>query len=273
MIQTVATGFTFLEGPRWHQDRLWCSDFYSGRVLAIDLDGNVEAVASLVGQPSGLGWLPGGELLVVSMLDRRVLRLDGEELVEHADLTGIATGHCNDMLVDGAGRAWVGNFGFDLVGGAAPVDAALARVDPDGSVSVAATGLRFPNGMALIDGDTLVVAESMGMLLTAFTVGPGGELTDRRTWAELDTMFPDGICADASGAIWIADAAGHRCVRIAEGGEVLETVEAGTGTFACALGGPQGDTLFICAAPSFLPGDLVGNQATLLAVRVEVPAP
>jgi sugar lactone lactonase YvrE len=272
-VTTVAAGFSFLEGPRWHDGRLWCSDFYDRRVVAVSEDGTVETILATDFQPSGLGWLPDGRLLVVSMLDQRVLRLEPDgSLVVHADLSGVAVGHCNDMWVDPQGRAWVGSFGFDLIGGGAPADSCVFRVDPDGTVSIAAEGLSFPNGTVLF-GDTLVVAETIGMRLTAFTIAADSTLVDRRLWADVSGMFPDGTTADASGAIWLADAAGHRCVRVAEGGEVLEEVKAGTGAFACCLGGHDGRTLFIMAAPSFTPEDVADvREGSVLAARVSVPA-
>ena len=269
-VRTVADGFSFLECPRWHDGRLWFSDFYTHRVITVDEDGAVETIAEVPAQPSGLGWLPDGRLLVVSMRDRRVLRREADgALVTHADLSGLATGHLNDMLVDGAGRAWVGHFGFDLMAGDPPRTATLLRVDPDGTADVAATELAFPNGMALLDGGaTLVVAESFGNRISGFTVDADGTLTDHRDWArfgppppaagDLGTVLaglaviPDGMCAAPDGTLWVADAEGHRAVRVAQGGEIVEQVDTGElQVYACALGGADGSTLYLCAAPSF----------------------
>ena len=195
-------GLYFGEGPRWHDGELWFSDFYDHAVKAVTPSGAVRTVVELPGgQPSGLGWLPDGQLLVVSMLDQRLLRLEPGGLVEHADLSGIATFHCNDMVVDGLGRAYVGNFGFDLDRELAArgvesvladhVTAKLARVDPDGSVHVAASDMHFPNGSVITpDGRTLIVAETLGLRLTAFTIADDGTLHDRRVWADLGFRVP-----------------------------------------------------------------------------------
>jgi sugar lactone lactonase YvrE len=256
----LATGLRFAEGPRWHDGRLWLSDMYDHAVKTVDLDGNVEVAVEVPGQPSGLGWLPDGSLLVVSMLDRRVLRLDGGTLVEHADLNGVATFHCNDMVVDDVGRAYVGNFGFDLHTAEATGDfsgiaaATLALVQPDGTVSAAADGLHFPNGTVITpDGGTLIVAESMGRRLTAFDIADDGSLSGRRLWAGLGQRLPDGICLDADGAVWFANAGGPECVRVAEGGEVLDVIETGDHCYACMLGGPDGTTLFMLTAAASHP--------------------
>ena len=260
--EAFAEGLHFGEGPRWHDGRLWLSDVYAHAVLVVDADGHIEPVVEGPGQPSGLGWLPDGRLLVVSMTDRRVLRLEPDgELVEHADLSHLAPFHCNDMLVDPVGRAYVGNFGFDheahFGSGGGTLETApttvLARVDPDGTIDVAADGLLFPNGTVLTpDGRTLVVAESLGMRLTAFDVDPtDGALSGRRVWAETTGRVPDGTCLDVrDGTIWIANAMAAECVRYAEGGKVLDVVETSQPCFACALGGADGRTLFCITAPT-----------------------
>jgi sugar lactone lactonase YvrE len=287
IVRDVASGFSFLECPRWHDGRLWLSDFYTHRVLAVDESGVVETIVELPGQPSGLGWLPDGQLLIVSMRDRRVLRQEKDgTLVEHADLSGLVTGHLNDMLVDDSGRAYVGNFGFDLMAGDPPRTANLVRVDPDGTASVAAEDLAFPNGMALLDGGaTLVVAESFGNRLGGYTVLAGGGLAERRDWASFGpaptgedlgavlssvAVVPDGICAAPDETVWVADADNHRAIRVAEGGKILD--EVGTGelqVYACALGGADGQTLFLCAAPSFAEHERKDTrEAVLLAAKV-----
>jgi len=286
--KVVLEGFSFLECPRWHDGRLWVSDFYTERVVATDGRGGTEVVAEVPGQPSGLGFLPDGRLLVVSMRDHRVLVRDERgELTEHADLSGVVSGALNDMVVDDRGRAWVGNFGFDLMGGAPLRYATLTRVDPDGTVAVAAEDLGFPNGMVILPGGVLVVAETFAGRLTAFDIGEDGELSGRRVWAQfgetpqtddveaavqLLQVAPDGICADAEGAIWVADAVHNRVLRVEEGGRVLDEIDAGTGVFACMLGGDDGRTLFLCAAPSFPEHERRPvREAQLLAVDVEVP--
>jgi len=197
----LVEGLRFPEGPRWHEGRLWCSDQHDRRVLAISPDGTVESIVEVPQCPSGLGWLPDGRLLVVSMHDRKLLRLDPDGLTEVADLSEHATWHCNDMVVDAAGRAYIGNFGFDIDGGPTdPVPAVIVRVDPDGSVHVAADDIRFPNGTVITpDGQTLIVAESYGACLTAFDVDRDGGLSNRRRWAKLRGAVPDGICLDAEG--------------------------------------------------------------------------
>ena len=274
--EAFVDGLHFGEGPRWHDDRLWLSDFHDHAVLAVDDDGRVERVVEVPGQPSGLGWLPDGRLLVVSMLDRRVLRVEDGTLVEHADLSHLAPFHCNDMIVDAVGRAYVGNFGFDHEahfrdGGdleSAPTTV-LARVDPDGTIEVAADGFRFPNGTVITpDGRTLVVAESLGMKLTAFDVDPGdGSLSNRRVWAETTGRVPDGTCLDVrDGTIWIANAMAPECVRYAEGGEVVEVVETSQPCFACALGGADGRTLFCITAPT----STTAKVANVREGRIEV---
>lgn len=270
-LAVLADGFTFTEGPRWHDGQLWFSDMHDSTVYRATLEGKVEAVAEVAGKPSGLGWLPDGRLLVVSMEDRRLLRQDaGLELVEVADLSGVATWHCNDMVVDAAGRAYVGNFGFDMWAHDAAVQpAALARVDPDGTVSVAAADLQFPNGMVITpDGGTLVVAESYGGCLTAFDVAPDGSLSGRRTWAALSGATPDGICLDAQGAIWLASPVGHEVLQVREGGEVIQRVLVGEDrrAVACMLGGAEGRTLFVCTTQAIVPQKAV----TLRSSRIEM---
>ena len=286
----LVDGYTYFECPRWHEGRLWLSDFYTGQVIRVDLDGRVEKVADVPQQPSGLGWLPDGRLLVVSMRDRKLLRREaGGELVLHADLSGIATGHVNDMVVDAQGRAYVGNFGFDLMAGGAPATAALARVDPDGSVHRAAEGLYFPNGsMISPDGRTLIVCETLGNRISAFDVAADGSLGPRRDWARFGDLpplsdaasalgalkaMPDGATLDAEGAVWFSDSGRHCVVRMAPGGAVLDTIPTGPmATFACALGGPDGRTLFICVAPDFHEdARKAAREAAVWTVRVEVP--
>jgi sugar lactone lactonase YvrE len=235
---TLISGLSFTECPRWREGRLYVSDFYTQRVLAVAMDGTADIVAQVPHQPSGLGFLPDGRMLIVSMRDRKVLRREADgSLIEHADLSSLAHWHCNDMLVDHDGRAWVGNFGFDLEDGSSTRTTVLICVDPNGTSKVVADELGFPNGMALTpDGLTLIVAESMMNRLTAFNV-TNGSLGDRRTWAafgDLPTstnftealgqlaVAPDGICLDAEGAVWVADAVHSRLIRVAEGGRFLE---------------------------------------------------
>jgi sugar lactone lactonase YvrE len=257
----IAEGIYFGEGPRWHQRRLWFSDFYAHQVKSLDANGHIRIELNLEDQPSGLGWLPDGRLLVVSMADLKVMRLDADGLHLHADLSQIAKHRANDMVVDASGRAYVGNFGFDLDGeihqrGIHAVlqshpSTALARVEPDGSVHVAASGLHFPNGMAITpDGRTLIVAETLSACLTAFDIDANGQLSNRRVWAPLGPRAPDGICLDADGNVWVANALAPECVLIAPGGAELARVETGDHCYACMLGGEDGRTLHMMTAPS-----------------------
>jgi len=271
--QVLLAGLTFPEGPRWREGKLWFSDFYSHRVLTVDLEGHAETIAEVPQRPSGLGWSLDGRLLVVSMLDHRVLRLDAGKLELYADLAALATGPCNDMVVDRAGRAYVGNFGFDRHAGEAPRTTSIARIDPDGRVVRAAEELFFPNGMAITpDGKTLIVAETYAKRLTAFAIGEGGALRKRRIFAELADCFPDGICLDAEGAVWVADARGNRVIRVLDGGRVARTISTGEqGTFACMLGGEDRRTLFICTSSGSGPAQAKKRDGRIETVRVDIP--
>jgi sugar lactone lactonase YvrE len=287
--KVLISGLSFTECPRWHDGRLYFSDFYTQRVLAVALDGTVEKIATVPGRPSGLGFLPDGRMLIVSMLDRKIMRRElDSSLVEHADLSSLAPWHLNDMLVDARGRAWVGNFGFDLMGGAKVTATNLISVDGDGSAKVAAVGLGFPNGMVLTpDGSTLIVAETLMNRLSAFDVA-AGVLGERWTWAAFGAppisegtaevlgqvdVAPDGICLDAEGAIWVADAMHGRLIRVAKGGDILEELKIdGLGVFACMLGGDNGRTLFACVAPTFNEVEASRNhRAAIWMTDVDVP--
>jgi sugar lactone lactonase YvrE len=286
---TVAGGFKFLEAPRWHENRIWFSDFYGYRVFSAREDGSdLRTEASVAQQPAGLGWLPDGRLLVVSMRDRKVLRREPDgTLVVHADLNAHATGHANDMAIDAAGRAYVGNFGFDLMNGTPLETASLCRVDPDGTVTEVADDLYFPNGSVITPDGVLIVNETFGNRCTAFDLTADGGLANRRVWAEFGPLpadravtsvlgqikvAADGGCLDAEGALWIADAANGRLLRVREGGEITDELHPGTPVFACALGGADGRTLYACAAPDFFEAArIAADEATLIAMRVAVP--
>lgn len=288
-ISSIVTDLAYLEGPRWHDQRIWFSDFYTYRVYSAAADGSdLRAEAEVTQQPSGLGWLPDGRLLIVSMRDARVLRREPDgTLVCHADLSGYVTGHLNDMVVDSQGRAFVGEFGFDLMGGAPFEPAVLLRVDPDGSVTKVAEDIWFPNGSVITEDGTLLVCETFGNRVTAFDIAGEGALVNRRAWAkfgerpterELAKMLaqlvvaPDGCCLDADGALWVADAAGGRVIRVRPGGEIAEEIQAGTGVFACMLGGADGRVLFLCTAPDFDEGARKqAREASLVATRVGTP--
>lgn len=288
-VAVVLDGFTFLECPRWHEGRIWVADFYSHRVVSANADGSdVRIEAEVPNQPSGLGWLADGRLLVVSMRDRKLLVRDSAgALSVHADLAPFVTGHPNDMVVDATGRAFVGNFGFDLMAGAPVTGASLVRVDPDGTAGVVAEGMMFPNGSVITPDGVLIVAETFGSRLAAFDVAPDGSLSNRRAWAAFGdaptttdlgealgqlTVAPDGMCLDAEGAIWVADALHGRVIRVREGGEIVDEVQTDSGVFACMLGGHAGTTLYICSAPDFDEHARAATpEAKLLAVEVDVP--
>jgi len=275
-------GLNFPEGPRWRDGKLWFSDMHGDRVMTVDAAGSAHTVCDVPGQPSGLGWTPDGTLLVVSMTDRRLLRLDEGGLSEVADLSALASGHCNDMVVDAAGRAYVGNFGFDMFGDdPTPKHAELIMVDLDGTARVVAGELIFPNGMVIFpDNRTLVVGETMGARLTAFTIQDDGSLVDRRIWAEFEDtsaagavpVAPDGCCLDAEGAIWVASPMTGEVLRVHEGGRISERFKPDTLPFACMLGGADGRTLFVATAESYLPDECRARATGRIeVVEVDVP--
>ncbi len=266
-------GLSFGECPRWHDDRLWYSDFYSSTVSSAGVGGDVRVELEVPGEPAGLGWLPDGRLLVVARKPRTVLRREDDgRLVRHADLAPAATFHANDMVVADDGRAYVGNFGFDLdalieergihfFDPPRPPMAVLVRVDPDGTTAVAAEDLDFPNGTVVFpDGDTLVIAETLSARLTAFDRAADGTLSNRRVWAQVPNCSPDGICLDAEGRIWVANAVGPECLLVTEGGEVVDRVETSQNCFACMLGGTDRRTLYLVTAP-------ISTEAVVAAKR------
>jgi sugar lactone lactonase YvrE len=272
----------FGEGPRWHDGRLWLSDIFAKRVLAITPDGDVEVICEVDNHPSGLGWLPDGRLLVVSMLDHAVLRLESDGLVVHADLSELVTGNCNDMVVDGHGNAYVGSTGYEYLYRGQPIpvrrSTSLVLVRPDGGAERQPGTLMFPNGTVITpDGRTLVVAQSHGGRLTAFDIEPSGALSNERVYALLPRScdHPDGMSIDQEGAVWIADPLNHCCARVLDGGQVTDVVDTDEWEcIACALGGDDRRTLYLVLAPSrndptaprFVLG---GPPATVRAARVE----
>lgn len=273
--EVVASGLRFGEGPRWHEGRLWFSDMHDRIVWAMTPEGEMEQICRVDAEPSGLGWLPDGRLLVVSMQDRRLLRQEPDgTLVEHADLSRLASFYCNDMVVDDLGRAWVGNFGFGLHAKAEFQAAELIRVDPDGKAQVVATDMGFPNGTVITpDGQTLIVAESFAGCLTAFDIARDGTLQNRRIWARLpEGEVPDGICLDAEGAIWVASPSGNACLRLREGGEVAQRIELDRGAFACMLGDADRRTLYICSALDSDPARSHSRSGRIERLRVNIPA-
>ena len=290
-LATLLQGGSFFEGPRWHGGRWFVSDFYRHAVVAVTPQGAEETVMEVPGQPSGLGWMPDGSMLAVSMRDHRLLRRSASgDVTEHADLTPFCRGHLNDMVVDARGHAYAGNFGFDLMAGEDPRTATLVHVDLDGGVSVAAEDIVFPNGSVITpDGSTLIVGETLACRYSAFTIAADGSLGDRRVWAQIApspelgpfgdmvshiTVAPDGCCLDAEGHIWAADAVGARCIRVAPGGAIVDEVRApaGLGAFACMLGGDDGRTLLLCCAPDYFEHlRSQAREAVLLTTTVDVP--
>ena len=248
-LRTLLTGIAFGESPRWHDGRLWFTDWGAEELIAVDLDGNSEVIAHVPSFPFCIDWLPDGQLLIVSARERAVLRLESDgALAKHADLRPLADKPWNEIVVDGRGNAYVNGGGFDMLAGEAPAPGMVALLAPGEEPRRVADGIAFPNGMAVTpDNSTLIVADSYGRELVAFDIEAEGGLSNRRTWADLGEGAPDGICIDADGAVWYADVPNRRCVRVREGGEVLQTIELDRGGFACMLGGYDGRTLFIVA--------------------------
>jgi sugar lactone lactonase YvrE len=272
--RTLVDGLGFPEGPRWHAGRLWFSDFFDEVVRTVTLDGTVEQVLEPGDAPSGLGWTPDGDLLVVGMVSRQVLRVRNGRAEPFADLTPLTKVRANDMVVAPDGSAYVASFGFDLLAGDPPAPTVLVRVDPDGQVSVAAEDVWFPNGIVLTpDGRTLIFAETYGARLSAFTVEADGTLTDRRVFADLPGIAPDGICLDAEGQVWVATARTPEVVRVREGGEITArvAVSSGSRSYACMLGGDDGRTLFVCTAPGIHPSEETARSGRIEIATVEVP--
>jgi sugar lactone lactonase YvrE len=252
----------FPESPRWRDGKLWFSDMFAGLVMCVDLNGDVQTTVELPDIPTGLGWTPEGRLLVVSAQDRRLLRLEDDRLVEVADLSGLVSYPCNDMVVDGQGRAYIGNCGFDLGGEQwAPNLAPILLVTTDGSARVVADGLAFPNGIVITpDGQTLIVGESHAGRLTAFDIELDGSLSRRRAWAQFDDLgafemseeriTPDGMCLDAEGAVWFTSPNTREALRVREGAVITHRISIDTIPLACMLGGPERRTLFILTTES-----------------------
>ena len=273
-VRTLLTGRGLVESPRWHGDRLYFSDWSAGEVLAVDLEGHSEVVARVRSLPLCTAWLPDGRLVIVSSPDGRLLRREPDgSLVAHADL---GRPGWNDIVVDGRGNAYVNGAGFNPVAGEEFRPGSVHLVTADGIVPrQVADDIAFPNGMAVTaDNSTLIVADSYRRQLVAFDIGADGGLSGRRVWADLGDGVPDGICADAQDAVWYADVPNRRCVRVAAGGTVRQTVDLDRGGFACVLGGPERTTLFIVAADwrGMTESEMVTpGSGRVLAVDVEVP--
>jgi sugar lactone lactonase YvrE len=266
----LVDGLVFGEGPRWREDRLWFSDMHGEAVHTIDLDGHLETVVAVTGRrPSGLGFLPDRSLLIVSMLEREILRWDGVDLTVHADLSPVVPDGLNDMVVDASGNAYVGSFPP-----ATNPDGVLVLVRPDGATEIAARDLSFPNGSVIGDGGrSLIVAESLGRRFSRFAIADDGTLSDRTLFADIAPRGPDGICLDAEGAVWAAMTLAREFLRVAPGGEVLDSISIDDRlAIACALGGPDGRTLFLLTALEHAPDALRGTRdAAIHVVDVDVP--
>jgi sugar lactone lactonase YvrE len=273
-METLMTGIAFGESPRWHEGRLWFSDWGAGELIAVDLSGRSEVVARVQSFPFCIDWLPDGRLLIVHSRDRLLLRREPDgSLVTHADLSSLAPGSWNEIVVDGRGNAYVNGAGFDLMAGEEFAPGVVVLVTPDGSARRVADGVAFPNGMAVTpDNSTLIVAESYASRLTAFDIAADGGLSNRRVWAAVGEDHPDGICLDAAGAAWYADVGNKHCVRVREGGEVLQTIDLDRGCFACMLGGPDGRTLFVVAR-EWHGTDISRGTGTGQLLTAAVPAP
>jgi sugar lactone lactonase YvrE len=274
--QTLMSGIVFGEQPRWHEDRLWFSDWGKPEVIAVDPEGGSEVVLQAPSFPCCVDWLPDGRLLLVSARDGLLLRQESDgSLVTHGDLNGVSDPPPgNELVVDGRGNAYVNGPGFDMMAGADFAPGRIALVAPDGSARQVADDIAFPNGMLVTpDNSTLIVADSYGKRLTAFDIDPDGSLANRRVWADLGDGVPDGICLDAEGAVWYGDVPNKRCVRVGEGGEVLQTVALDRGCFACALGGADRGTLFMMATEWTGPENMFRGPATGQVLSIDAPAP
>ncbi len=255
-LETLMKGLTFGEGPRWHENKFYFSDFYSHKVYSLDLSGKHEVIVEIPNQPSGLGWTPDGTMLIVSMKDRKLMSFKDGLLTERADLTELSGFHCNDMVVDIDGNAFIGNFGFNTYDGEEIKPTNLILVRPGEEPVLAADNLFFPNGTVITpDNKTLIVGETYAARLTAFDKSEDGSLSNRRIWADLKVNaeegtvpLPDGMCIDEEGAIWVASPSTAEVIRVHEGGMISERIPVQTNAFACMLGGEDRRTLFICTS-------------------------
>jgi sugar lactone lactonase YvrE len=274
-VSILASGFAVGESPRWHDGRLWLSNWGTHEVVAIDMAGRSEVMAQVpVTIAFSIDWLPDDRLVIVAGPDERLLRQEPDgTFVDHADMSGLGAGGLNEIVVDGLGNIYVnGGCEFDPPEGTAP--GIIALVTPDGSVRQVADEIAFPNGMAVTpDNSTLIIAESHGHRLTAFDIADDGSLSNRRVWADLGDGYPDGICLDAEGAVWYGDVAHEHCVRVSEGGTVLQTIDLDRGCFACMLGGPDGTTLFMAAAKWRGLETLTSSVPTGMVFTAAAPAP
>ncbi len=273
-LTTLASDFIFLEGLRWRDGRLWISDMWDGTCYSLSETGERQPICKVPNRPSGIGFLPEGDAIIVSMTDRKLVKLVAGEIETYADLSGVATGDLNDLLIDSAGRAYAGNFGYDLFGGAEAKTANIAMVTQDGAISVVADELVFPNGMVLIDeGRTLVVSETFANQLTAYDVEADGSLSNRRVYKSLGERTPDGICVDKEDGIWVSSFATGEFVRVTPEGEISDLIVApDKRAVACALGGTDGRTLYCSTFAGHLEDIAeLKRLGAIETVQVEVP--
>jgi sugar lactone lactonase YvrE len=271
----LLTGLVIGESPRWHEDRLWFSNWGTQEIVAVDLEGNSQVMARVPTTiPFSIDWLGDGRLLVTAGPEGRLLRQEPDgSLVDHVDMSGLGFAGLNEIVVDGRGNIYV-NGGCDFNPGEGKAPGGIALVTPDGSVRQVADEIAFPNGMAVTaDNSTLIIAESYAKRLTAFDIAADGSLKNRRVWADLNDGVPDGICIDADNVVWYADVPNKRCVRVREGGEVLQTIDLDRGCFACMLGGEDGKTLFMVAAEWRGLEHMFDEPHTGQVVTARAPAP
>ena len=271
--ELLLDGLMFPEGPRWYQNKLWFTDQHARNIKTVDIKGNVELIAELDDLPGGLGWLPDGRLLVVSMTKRQLLVLEQDGLKLFADLSSLASFHCNDMLTDPKGNTYVGNFGYDLHAGAPLSTAEIIRVSPEGKSSVVANDVIFPNGMVITaDGKTLIVAETFASRLSCFSILADGQLGERELWADLGDALPDGICLDQENAIWTACPNTGDVIRVEQGGKVTDTVKTIGNVYACMLGGTDRNKLFVMTSETDDPQQAVTKRSGRVEwLTVKVP--
>jgi sugar lactone lactonase YvrE len=269
----VLEGLAFPECPRWHDNALFFSDMHDATVWRLDPQGAATKLLHLPSLPAGLGWLPDGTLQIVSMHDRALMRVTAAGLVLFADLSALAPGYTNDMVIDEQGRAYVGNFGFDLDGGEAPKPTVLLCIEPGGAIRVVAEDVWFPNGALITPNGTLLLAETFAARITAFDILPGGDLTNRRVFADLPRIHPDGTCLDAEGAVWVTCAGANRIIRVLEGGKITHDIPLpGRHAYACMLGGADRRDLYICTAENHLPERTMKSRTGRIELlRADVP--
>ena len=275
--RVLFSGLAFPESPRWRDGRLWVCNWGAQEIVAVDPEGRIDVVlpAPTATFPFSVDWLRDGRMLIVAGREGFLLRREPDgSLATHADLNGLSDRGWNEIVVDGRGRAYVNGPGFDMMAGEDFAPGIIGLITPNGAVRQVADGVAFPNGMAVTpDNATVIVAESYARRLTAFDIAADGALSNRRVWADLGDGCPDGICLDAEGAVWYADVPNKRCVRVREGGEILQTIALDRGGFACMLGGADRRTLFIAAAHWRGPETMFDQARTGQVLTASVIAP